>query len=275
MTLWEAIVCGVLQGLAEFLPISSSGHLAIAHALFGMRTASEAVSFDVLLHLATLLVVLFAYFREVIALIPAAFRLIGKAARGKARFATLTVREREVILLLLGTVPLAGALWIGDAVEAVAGSPRTVGVLLMMNGLLLLWADHFSASREKKEQLSPGDALGVGVFQLFALFPGISRSGATIAGGMAFGLDRREAVRFSFLLSVPAILGANVKALPELLQTTIPKTELCYELIGMGCALVCGFAALCALEVLASKDKFGFFGYYCMACGALTAIFAR
>ena len=272
MTLLEAIVCGIIQGLAEFLPISSSGHLAIVHSIFGMETSESYLTFDILLHLATLIVVFVVYYKEIFSLIPAFFTMLGKVFRGKFALAAYTKAERCVILLIIATLPLAAAFFIEDAVAAVAGYTRAVGIILIFNGLLLYISDRF-AGRARREELTPAGALGVGLFQLAAVFPGLSRSGSTISGGMLFGLDREEAVKFSFILSVPAILGANLFQIPEALSAQIPKSELWCYLAGMACAMVCGFIAMKLLLYISKKSKFGFFAYYCVIVGILAAIF--
>lgn len=272
MTLIEAIVCGILQGVTEFLPVSSSGHLALAHALFGLESSESYLTFDILLHLATLIVVFVFYYKEIFSLIPAFFTMLGKVFRGKFSLSEYSKNERLVILLIISTLPLVVAFWLEDFVAVVTGYTRAVGAILICNGILLFISDRF-AGRGHKEELSPLGALGVGLFQLAAVFPGLSRSGSTISGGLLFGLDRKEAVKFSFILSVPAILGANIFNIPDAMKTEISKSELSYYLIGMACAMVCGFAAMKLLIYISEKSKFGFFAYYCVAVGLLAVIF--
>lgn len=272
MTLLEAIVCGIIQGLTEFLPVSSSGHLAIAHSLFGMETAESYLTFDILLHLATLIVVFVVYYKEIFSLIPAFFTMLGKVFRRKFSFADYTKSERCVVLLIIATLPLIAAFFIEDMVEVIAGYTRAVGIILIFNGILLWISDRFAGRQGRREELTPAGALGVGLFQLAAVFPGLSRSGSTISGGMLFGLDREEAVKFSFILSVPAILGANIFNIPEAVSAEIPKSELWYYLAGMACAMICGFVAMKLLLYISKKSKFGFFAYYCMIVGLLAAV---
>ncbi len=272
MTLWEAVLCGILQGLTEFLPVSSSGHLALAHAFFGLENAESYLSFDILLHLATLIVVLTVYRKDIFALVPAFFTAAGKLFRGDFRFSHYEESERMVFLLVLATLPLAAAFFVKDALEAIAGYTRIVGALLILNGLLLLFADRF-AGREKGRLPSVLGALGTGFFQFLAIVPGISRSGSTIAGGMLFGLSRENAVRFSFLMSVPAILGANIANIPEALAFEGDAQVLVPYLLGMAAAVISGFLSMKLLSYIAAKKKFGSFAYYCMIIGALAAIF--
>ena len=272
MSLWEAFICGIIQGITEFLPVSSSGHLALAHAFFGMETAESHLSFDILLHFATLTVVFVVYHKDVFDLCLALIGMPRKLLRGRFRFLALNETERMAVLLIVATVPLAGAFFLKDASELLSAYPAAVGSLLIVNGILLLLADRF-ARKTSGGGLSIGGAFGVGVFQLFATFPGISRSGSTISGGMIFGLSRKNAVKFSFLMSIPAILGANVVNIPEMTVTPIDERVLGYYFIGMAAAFVAGFAAMKLLSYISEKEKFGFFAYYCIAVGISAFVF--
>jgi undecaprenyl-diphosphatase len=269
MTFREAVFYGILQGLTEFLPVSSSGHLALLHTFFGREDAGTDICFDILLHLATLIVVLVVYRKDIFALFPAAFSVFGKILRGHFRFLFCTEAERMVILLTVATVPLIGALFLEDAIGLLALYPRVIGLLLILNGCLLLAADAFAA---KGKTLSPKGAFGIGFFQLLAIVPGISRSGSTIAGGMLFGLSRKEAVKFSFLMSVPAILGANILNIPDAIAAFPRGDALIYTLAGMAAATVSGFLAVKLLHYIAKKEKFGSFAYYCIIIGILSVL---
>lgn len=271
MTLWEALLCGILQGLTEFLPVSSSGHLALMHHFFGMEGADSYLSFDILLHLATLAVVFTVYRRDIFALVPAFFTMAGKILHGRFRFGALNEAEKMAVLLIIATVPLAAAFIVKDSVEAVSGYARAVGVILVLNGFLLLFADRF-ARKGKKTLLSPLGALGTGLFQLMAIVPGLSRSGSTISGGMLLGLSRENAVKFSFLMSVPAILGANIANIPEAISAPIGDGMLGCYLVGMGAAFLFGFLAMKLLAYISAKETFGFFAYYCMIIGVLAVM---
>ena len=272
MNLWEAVFCGIIQGLTEFLPVSSSGHLALAHTFFGMENVETHLSFDILLHFATLVVVLIVYHNDVFDLCRAFFSMTNKLLCGRFRVESLSETERMALLLILATIPLAGGFFLKDFSERLSAYPSVIGAMLILNGILLWMTDHFS-SRKGKRLLSVKGALGVGFFQLCATFPGISRSGSTISGGMLFGLSRKNAVKFSFLMSIPAIVGANIMNVPEMLATPVEDTVLGYYLIGMAAALVSGFLAMKLLAYISSKEKFGFFAYYCIAIGAAVLFF--
>jgi undecaprenyl-diphosphatase len=271
MSLWEAVFCGVIQGLTEFLPVSSSGHLSLAHTFFGISGAQSHLSFDILLHLATLAVVFIVYHRDVFDLCKAAWTVLCKLLRGQYRFSLLNESERMAVLLVVATVPLAGAFFLKDSLEMLSAYPAAVGGMLIVNGILLLLADCFSAGKGRKA-LSVKGAFGIGLFQLLASLPGISRSGSTISGGMLFGLSRENAVKFSFLMSIPAIVGANIANVPEMIATPVEERLLGYYLVGMAAALIFGFAAMKFLSYISSKEKFGFFAYYCIAIGMTTLL---
>lgn len=272
MTLWEAVLCGILQGLTEFLPISSSGHLALAHAFFGMESAESYLTFDILLHFATLCVVFAVYYKDIFSLVPAFFTMTGKLFRGKFHFSTLKEMEKMAFLLVIATLPLAFSFFVKDAVEFLSGYARAVGLILILNGALLLIADRFSKKRGCA-LLTPMGAWGVGLFQLAALIPGLSRSGSTISGGMLFGLSRKNAVKFSFLMSIPAILGANLLHIPEMMQTELSAFVLGYYLLGMAAAILFGFLSIRFLNYISTKENFGFFSYYCIILGVFSVVF--
>ncbi len=273
MTLVEAIICGLIQGLAEFLPISSSGHLAIAHSFFHMGTPEGNLTFDLLLHLGTLIVVFAFYYQDIFPLIPSFFTMLGKILRGKFRLSSWSKNERYVLFLIVATVPMAAALLFRERVELLSAYPKVVGGILILNGFVLMLAD-FMAKQAKARALSPLRAFGVGLFQLIAVVPGLSRSGSTISGGLFFGLEREDAVKFSFIMSVPAILGANVLNIPDVLSTPVASGDLGYYLIGMAVAMVSGFCAMKWLLYISRRSKFGFFAYYCIAVGLLSVMFA-
>lgn len=271
MTLPEAIICGVIQGATEFLPVSSSGHLALLHGIFGMSSPEESVVFDIMLHLATLVCVFTVYYKDIFALVPSFFKMLGKLFTGKAKEFTPT--ERFALAVVIATLPLAVGIFAADTAEKVAGNVRLIGIILILNGLMLLLGDKAGKRLKTAGELSGGNALVIGLFQLAAIFPGLSRSGATITGGMFCGLSREDAVRFSFILSIPAIIGANIAGLGGLAGAPVERSELAFYAVGMICAAVTGFAALKLIKYLSRKRNFGIFAYYCFALGAAAVIF--
>ncbi len=272
MTVLEALICGLLQGAAEFLPISSSGHLALFHAFFGGgSSAQDNLTFDILLHLSTLFAVFIVYFKSIIALIPSFFSLLKKIFKGKFSLNSFSESEREVLFLFFGTVPLLAAFLIKDAVETVSLYPKIVGALLVLNAVILLFGDS-GKGNVRLPLLSPIKAGAVGVFQLLAVFPGLSRSGSTIAGGSLMGLSREEAVRFSFLLSVPAVIGANISNISAL--GDISRESISVYAVGMAAAFISGLAAIKLLIFISKKSNFRVFACYCAVLGAIAMLFS-
>ena len=212
MTIIEAIIVGIVQGLTEFLPVSSSGHLVIVPEF--MNTEPPGLAFDVLLHLATALAVV-GYFAAEIYKIVLAFLAPGRLTPEDAK-----AFRRLGLWLGLGTIPagFAGVL-LEDFFASLFDSTLAVGVFLLVTTALLVAADRMALHRgsgPSLDRLGPSNSLIIGLFQAMAIAPGISRSGATIAAGIFLGLDREAAARFSFLLSIPVILGAGILSLGDL-----------------------------------------------------------
>lgn len=272
MSILEAIICGIVQGACEFLPVSSSGHLALLHGLFGIDLGGGNLLFDLLLHLGTLIAVAAVYGKDIAALIRSAFSLLKKIFRGKFKFSALCGDERTVIMLVVSTFPLALAAFFKDKVEALSTYPKAVGVLLILNGLMLIFGGFIKAKDKKCEELGAVGALGIGMFQLIATFPGISRSGSTITGGTVFGLKREEAVRFSFLMSIPAIIGANIFSVSDALaQSRTIDLPACA--VGTVTAAIVGVLAIKLIKKLAASKSFNAFGIYCIAAGLFAVLY--
>jgi len=271
VTWLSAILLGLIQGVAEFLPISSSGHLAIAEHLFSVSGVSDIPEFyDVLLHLGTLLAVFVAYWQDVKDMV---VELIS-GVRDLARHSTpvpVPPARRMILLIIVGTLPLFAVLPIKDLVEGLADSMYFVGGALIATGFLLFFSDRVRRGRKTERNARLLDVLLVGVAQAVATCPGISRSGTTITAGCFVGFDRRFAVRYSFLMSIPAILGANILSLKDAIETVV-VAEIPMYLVGVLVSAVVGYACIRLLKMIADKGKFGFFAYYCWAAGLLTLI---
>jgi undecaprenyl-diphosphatase len=201
-----------VQGATEFLPVSSTGHLILARSLFGVED-SQALAFDALLHLATALAVIVYFWRDIMTLVNTALRKLGR----------LPVNQEDLTLLyaiLLGTVPaILFGLTLESQMETIFRSPLLVAGVLVMGSILFIYAEWRYLKQERNQEITIKKGLQIGFFQCLALIPGMSRSGATIAGGMLLGLTREGAARFAFLLAVPVILGAGSKKLLELITT--------------------------------------------------------
>ena len=273
MSILEAIIYGIIQGIAEFLPISSSGHLALAQNFFGTQEQSN-LTFNVALHLATLVSVCVVYRKDVFMLFQGFFGLLKKTFTGKLKDG-LEKGEKLFLMLVVATLPLIPVKLLGldEAVEILSGTSWAIGCLLLFNGVMLIISDKLRGGKETPENGGVKRSLGVGLMQAFlGILPGVSRSGSTITGGCIFGYTREEAVRFSFLMSIPAILGASVLELPDLFESGLDTSILGAILAGAVTAAVVGFFAIKLLQYLTKNKSFTFFAVYCIIIGAASIV---
>lgn len=270
MTLISSILLGLIQGVAEFLPISSSGHLAIAEHLLGASGTHPPEFFDVLLHLGTLLAVFVAYWKDIRDMVVEFFCGVRDLAHHSTPVPVPPAR-RLILLIIVGTLPLFAVLPIKDLVEGLADNMYFVGGALIVTGFLLFASDRVRKGRKTEKSATLLDVFLVGVAQAIATCPGISRSGTTITAGCFLGFDRKFAVRYSFLMSIPAIFGANILSIKDALETVI-WAEVPVYLVGVLVSAVVGYACIRLLKMIADKGKFGFFSYYCWTVGVLTII---
>lgn len=277
MTIWSAVILGLVQGVAEFLPISSSGHLSILQNLFDMTTAEDGhMFFDVLLHLGTLISICVVYWSDLVSMVKELIILLrggGKRLNGGEGGSSGGLSfARLFLMIVVGTLPLFLILPVNDYVEELYYKSGFIGVALILTGALLYVSDRMQPGRKTEKSMRLRDALIIGLCQGVATIPGLSRSGATITAGIATGLDRSFAVRYSFLLSLPAVLGANILTLFKAIKEGIDVSLLPAYLIGMAVAMVSGIFAIGLVKRIAQKGKFGYFAYYCWVVGALTII---
>ncbi|MBO5870213.1 MAG: undecaprenyl-diphosphate phosphatase [Clostridia bacterium] len=273
MGIFEAIIYGIIQGIAEFLPISSSGHLALAQNFFGTET-SGTFAFNIALHLATLVSVCVVFRKDVLVLINAVFSLIKKLFTGKLKEG-LDNGEKLFLMLCVATLPLIPVKLLGldESVEALSSISWAIGMLLIINGVMLVISDRLSGGKANAENGGFVRPLGVGIMQaMIGILPGISRSGSTITGGRILGYTREEAVRFSFLMSIPAILGACVSELPDMFAEGFDSGMILPILAGAITAAVVGFFAIKLLQYLTKNKSFTFFAVYCVIIGVAAII---
>ena len=272
MTFLSSFLLGLVQGIAEFLPISSSGHLAIAQNLLGMSDAGTVPEFfDVLLHLGTLVAVFVAYWADIKDMVLEFFRGAGDLIHHSTPNPVPPAR-RLILLIILGTLPLFGVLPVKDAVQSLSNSMVFIGAALIVTGVLLFVSDRVKKGRKNERTATWLDVLIVGLGQAIATMPGISRSGMTITTGCFVGFERKFAVRFSFLLSIPAVLGANILSLADAAKAGINWAEVPVYLVGVVTAAVVGYLCIRLLRFIADRGKFGAFAYYCWAVGVLTLV---
>ena len=270
----QSVILGIVQGLTEFLPVSSSGHLTIFNVLFGLESGEDIIAFNLLLHLGTLIAVFIVYYRDILSLIKSAFSLIAKLFTGRLRKEGIEGDERFVLWVVVATVPLVVLKLLGldEVVEDLSTSILAVGIILLINGFVLFVSDSFARGSRTIGEMKWYNALAVGICQMFAVLPGLSRSGSTITGGLLNGLDRQQAVRFSFIMSIPAILGASILEVPALFEQTASADQLAVYLVGTAVSALVGVGAMKLLNYISKKSNFRMFSYYCFAAGILAIL---
>ena len=273
MTILESVFLGLIQGLAEFLPISSSGHLSIFQNFFRISAGGESnLLFDVLLHLGTLVSVCVVYWHDLVSIVRELLDMVHSAGHPvpgeKKRYPAV----RLLVMMFFATLPLFLVLPLQDSVEKLYDSTLFIGIALLLTGAMLYVADRMPKGHKTEKNMRVVDALVVGLCQGIATMPGLSRSGTTITAGMATGLNRQFAVKFSFLISIPAVLGANLLSLVKAIKAGVDTALLPTYLVGTLAAMVVGYFALNLVKYISRKGKFGWFAYYCWAVGVLTLI---
>ncbi len=269
MTFLQSIILGIVQGLTEFLPISSSAHLILVPYLFNWNFPQDQIfPFDVLVQLGTLVAVIIYFWNDLVDILKAFF----KGLINKEPFKDPTARLGWY--LIIATIPAAIlGVTIKSKVEAVFNSPTATALILFGTAALLILSDLVSKRNRTQEDMTWFDALWIGIFQGIALFPGISRSGATITGGMTRNFDRSTSARFSFLMSIPAMLGAGVVSLKDLADVPNLSRFLPVLLVGFIAAAIVGYLSIHWLLSFIKRQKFWVFAIYCVvfACIALLA----
>ncbi len=266
MDIWQAVLLGVVQGITEWLPVSSSGHLV----LFQSFLADPPLLFDVMLHLGTLLVILIFLKSDIVRIISGAWC---EAREKGLSWKSLKNEEnlRTIFLVLVGTVPtgIIGLILNKYFVDAIFSSLWTVSICLMITGTFLLFAKE--KGEKKTHQLTVGEVLLIGTFQGLAILPGISRSGITITAGLLFYMKSREAGTFSFLLFIPAVLGAVVLRFGDV---TAFSTQglLLPALAGTATSVVVGYASLWLLYRILDRDRLRLFAPYCLLVGFMVLL---
>ncbi len=272
MSYLSAIILGLVQGLAEFLPISSSGHLAVFQEFLNLTySAEDNLLFEVLLHFGSLVAVFVAFWGDIKALVLEALTMvhIRKLPQGKKPD---MVSRRLIWFIILATLPLVLVLPFKDKVEHLSGNTFFIGFAFLLTGCMLFFSDRMNRSNKDVKTATVWDVLIVGIAQALAVLPGISRSGTTITCGMTRGFDRQFAVKMSFLMSIPAVLGATLLEVIDALQVGVDPAIVPVYLVGMLVAGVSGYLAIVLLKYITAKGKFGAFSYYCWGIGLLTLI---
>lgn len=269
-----AVILALIQGLAEFLPISSSGHLALAQNIFGLDNAE--VAFDIVLHLATLLAVIFFYRKQMLDLLKEITVLPSLLKGGVPRFKecyNTRPNFRFGVLITIASIPTGIiGLICKDMFVFLSTSTLAIGCALLVTGVILKLSG-LRASNTGREilDMTLKDALIIGLLQGVAITPGISRSGTTISTALLLGLSRELSARFSFILSIPAILGALVLEMAHGFESSFNITSF---ILGFAVAAISGYLALSFLVFIIKKNSFGKFAYYCWAVGLAAIIYS-
>lgn len=249
MNYFQAIVLGIIQGVTEFLPISSDGHLSIAQQFFGL---TEVLSFDVFLHLATLVAVIIFFWKDL-----------------------WSLKFKDWFLVGVGTLPaVAMGLWVKDWLEVLMHSAVYVGLFLILSGIFNFISHYFmSHPPESFSKVNWKKALVIGFFQASAIMPGLSRSGSTMMSGLVQKMDKQSTFKFSFFLAIPAILGAVILQGLDLAQSGMGTIDVGQYLVGGLAATLTGLLSLRLLKFVVDKANFAFFGWYCVLLGSALLIF--
>lgn len=270
MTIIQAIILGIIQGLSEFIPISSSAHLVITQSLLGWKLSTqEAFIFDVLVHLGTLIALIIYFYQDI-------WQIIRAVVSGIATRHPFSEHESRLgWIILLATLPavIAGLIF-QSQVEQTFSSPLFAGIFLFLTAILLFLAEIIGKRKRKLEQINWKDGLIIGLFQAIALLPGVSRSGSAITGGMVRNLDRPASARFSFLLSIPAIAGAVVLASVDLIKAPNFALQIPTLIAGFIVSGLVGYLSIRWLLSYLTKHSLYIFSGYCLVVSLSIIIFS-
>ena len=270
--MYQAVILGIIQGLTEFLPVSSSGHLVLFQHLFGL--SEPQLFFDISLHVGTLLAVALIYLKEIKGMINAFFKLMVSVFKNEKTSDILATDPdaRLFYLIVLGSIPTGViGLFLKNYADTIFSSITVVGCMLIITGILLWVTRKRTDTHLLIKDVSPKKAFIIGTIQGLAVMPGISRSGSTIAAGLFMGLERETAARYSFLLSMPAIMAAEFIGLIDGFSTDFNINSL--TAVGTATAFITGYMALRVLLKIVKKGRLHLFAFYCWAIGIL-AVFS-
>lgn len=267
MNLLESVILGLIQGITEFLPVSSSGHLVLANSLFGLQTGD--ITFEVFLHFATFLAVVVFFFGRIVRILVSPINYVFAGSRSDAD----VKGSKYLILIIIGTIP---AVFVGllleNYIEEAFSSTLLVGFMLLATTVILFLT---LLARPHRSNLRFIDAILVGIAQAVAILPGISRSGSTISAAMFLGVDKETAFDFSFLLSLPAIFGAFLLKLKDALEVSGQVGHMGIYIPGMIAAFISGYLCLIILRRIVIAGKFAYFGIYTLIIALLAIIFSH
>ena len=270
MGIFDAIMQGIVQGAAEFLPISSSGHLSLYQHFTG-NSGETGVVFSVLLHFGTLAATVIAFRKTIWELIKEFFRAIADIFRGKFSFKNMPPMRRMICLIAVSLIPLLLSLPLRDYIEGLSmdDSILVEGICFLITSALLFMSDRVRKGKTNASNMNYRNAVTIGVAQVLATMPGISRSGSTISTGLMVGLSREFAVEYSFILGLPAVLGGTIITIPDAIEEGAASGWGAMA-VGMLFALIVGLLAIRAVKWLVNKNKFKIFAYYTLVIGIIS-----
>lgn len=275
MSYIESLFFGFIQGFAEFLPISSSGHLVIAQSLLNMKDPAAAdLFFDMLLHLGTLVAVFFVFYKTIFELVIEFFKMAANIFTGKFRISQVSPPQKMILCILVSIIPLFAVLPFMDTIQRLYSSLLVVGIALIVNSIILFLSDKVLSGKKTAGTMNFKNALAVGITQCVAIIPGISRSGSTITAGIFCGLSREYAATYSFILSIPTILGGTLLSFIDVVQSDagINSSLLPVYATGFFTAMISGFFAIKLLQFLLKSRKFIIFSVYSLIVGIVVII---
>lgn len=286
MTIVQAIILGVIQGLTEFLPVSSSGHLAIMKNILRVDLETGAL-YDVLLHVATLVAICIVMRKDIVKLILEFISIVRDVFTNFLIFIDRITHKddqyyikimssayrRFVVLIIVSSIPTAiiGFL-LNDIIETVENELLVPGICLIATAVIILISDFLADGTKKPKDATVYDAFAIGTAQGIATLPGLSRSGTTITACILCGFDRKFAVKYSFIMSMPAIFGALILKLSKISSETVTGGDIAVYIVGMVIAAVVGYFALIFTTRLVQKKSFKYFAFYCFGIGVVSII---
>ena len=280
MSLIKAIILGFVQGVTEFLPVSSSGHLSLFQHFLGV-SGEGSLLFSVLLHLGTLIAVFVVFYKTIFELISEAFELIKDIFTGKFKFKELAGKKKMLVMFVVSCIPLLFLLIpVGNDMKLMDylsqfsedNSILLEGFCFVFTGVLLLISTYISNNNNLNKQINTPQAFVIGIAQAIAAgFPGVSRSGSTISTGMICGVPKSDMVEYSFILGIPAIIVANIVELKDAIEMNA-EFEALPTIIGVIVAAVVGVGCIKLLQWILKKDMWNYFGFYCLAIGVISVI---
>ena len=276
MTLLESLILGLVQGLAEFLPISSSGHLAALQYIFGID-GSNVLTFTVMLHFGTLVAIFVVYWKDIVDLVKELFATIKDICTGQGVQVNKNDTRKLGFMIITASVPTAIiGLLLNDFFESLYARMTVIGVCLIITGCGLFFAERYGGGKRTIKDMNFRNAFFIGLCQSVAIMPGISRSGATMIGGLACKFDRAFAVRYAFLISIPSVLGAFLLEVPDAVRAVSDGTgmSLGVMLAGVAVAAVSGYAAIKVMIKAVTNKKLMYFSVYTWIAGAALIIYS-